>query len=182
MPLWTSFRRAGESARLRGGMKFGVVVLRKMFVLVVLAMSGCSAEIKVSDEPPYRAITDTKKFMNWILDPSADVIWGASGWILTVEGEQDLTPTTQEGWDAVRNAAATIAESGNLLMMPGHAMEGDDWLEISAGLTATAELLIDAAERKDSEAIFNLGGTLYNVCVSCHQLYVLPEATQSPAN
>ena len=63
-----------------------------------------------------------------------------------------------------------------------YAMAGDDWLEISAGLTATAELLIDAAERKDSEAIFNLGGTLYNVCVSCHQLYVVPETAQLPAD
>lgn len=152
--------------------------LRRGLLLLVLGLGACSAEINITDEPPYRAITDTRTFMNWILDPSADVIWGASGWIITEAGEQDLTPTTQEGWDAVRNAAATIAESGNLLMMPGHAMEGDDWIEISQGLTATAELLIDAAERKDSEAIFNLGGTLYNVCVSCHQLYVLPEQTQ----
>jgi len=177
-PAQGGYRRVGESARLLGLWCLWIAVLRILSVLLVLFFAACSAEINVSDEPPYRAITDTKKFMNWILDPSADVIWGASGWILTEAGEQDLTPTTQEGWDAVRNAAATIAESGNLLMMPGHAMEGDDWLEISAGLTATAELLIDAAERKDSEAIFNLGGTLYNVCVSCHQLYVLPEATQ----
>ena len=177
-PARGGFRRVCESARLPGVLCFWIADLRSLFVLLVLFLSACSAEINVSDEPPYRAITDTKKFMNWILDPSADVIWGASGWILTAAGEQDLTPTTQEGWDAVRNAAATIAESGNLLMMPGHAMEGDDWLEISQGLTATAELLIDAAERKDSEAIFNLGGTLYNVCVSCHQLYVLPELTQ----
>ena len=34
---------------------------------------------------------------------------------------------------------------------------------------------VDAAERQDAEALFNLGGTLYNVCVSCHQLYVLDE-------
>lgn len=144
-------------------------------LIASLVVAGCSAEIRIDDEPPYKPVTDTRTFMNWILDPNADVIWGSAGWIITVEGEQDLTPTTQEGWDAVRNAAATIAESGNLLMMPGHAMEGEDWLEISQGLTATAELLIDAAERKDSEAVFNLGGTLYNVCVSCHQLYVLPE-------
>jgi len=142
---------------------------------VVVGLLGCSAEVTIADDPPYRATTDTRQFMNWILDPTADVIWGSSGWILTFEGEQDLTPTTQEGWDAVRNAAATIAEAGNLLMMPGHAMEGDDWIEISQGLTATAERLVDAAERKDAEALFNLGGTLYNVCVSCHQLYVLDE-------
>ena len=146
----------------------------RKLLLVLAWLAGCSAEVTVQPEAPYQPITDTKEFMNWILDPSADVIWGASGYIVTAEGTEDLTPTTQEGWDAVRNAAAVIAESGNLLMMPGHAKPGDDWIEISQGLTATAEMLIEAADRKDSQAIFDYGGTLYNVCVSCHQLYVSP--------
>ena len=75
----------------------------------------------------------------------------------------------------MRNAAATAAETGNLLMMPGHARPGGDWNEISQGLIATAELLIDAAERQDSDAVFDYGGQLYNVCVACHQLYILPD-------
>lgn len=144
-------------------------------LLLILLLVGCSAEINVDSDPGYAAVTDTKQLMNWIIDPNADVIWGASGWVVTEAGEQDLSPTTQEGWDAIRNAAATIAESGNLLLMPGHAMTGEDWQEISTGLTATAVLLIDAAERQDAQAVFDLGGTLYNVCVSCHQLYVYPE-------
>ena len=54
-------------------------------------LAGCSAEVTVQPEAPYQPITDTKEFMNWILDPSADVIWGASGYIVTAEGTEDLT-------------------------------------------------------------------------------------------
>lgn len=140
--------------------------------LLLGLLSGC-AEPQV--EVPYRAVTDSKQFMNWVLDPQADVIWGSAGVVATLEGEQDLRPTTQEGWDAVRNAAATVAEAGNLLMMPGHARAGADWNEIAQALTAKGMELVAAADNKDADAIFELGGHLYNICVSCHQLYVYPE-------
>jgi len=123
----------------------------------------------------YDPVVDSKQFMNWILDPNADVIWGSAGTITTFDGVQDLAPTTQEGWDAVRNAAATLAEAGNLLKIPGHS-RGEDWNEIAGGLTRTSVLLIEAAEHKDDQQVFDYGGQLYNVCVSCHQLYMLPEA------
>jgi len=145
-------------------------------LLAIWLLSGCSAEVHVDSGPPYEAVVDTRQLMNWIIDPTADVIWGASGWIMTEEGDEDLTPTTQEGWDAVRNASATMAELGNLLMMPGHAQEGDDWIEFSQAITSTSRLLIDAAERKDSQAVFDLGATLYSVCTACHQHYIQMES------
>ncbi|MCB1682964.1 MAG: hypothetical protein KDI31_00700, partial [Pseudomonadales bacterium] len=120
-------------------------------VFLVGLLGGC-AEPQV--QVPYRAVTDSKQFMNWVLDPQADVIWGSAGVVSTLEGERDLRPTTQEDWDAVRNAAATIAEAGNLLMMPGHARAGADWNEISQGLTAKGMELVAAAENKDADAIF----------------------------
>ncbi len=139
--------------------------------LATVLLSSCSEEVAV--EAGYEPIVDSKQMMNWILDPNADVIWGSAGTITTFEGVEDLTPTTQEGWDAVRNAAATLAEAGNLLKIPGHS-QGEDWNEISGGLTRTAVRLIEAAEQKDGQAVFDYGGQLYNVCVSCHQLYMLP--------
>ena len=141
--------------------------------LVLVLLSACDA---AEPGPAYNPVTDSKQLMNWIIDANADVIWGAAGTITTMEGVEDLAPTTQEGWDAVRNAAATLAEAGNLLMMPGHSRAGADWNEIAQGLTTTAVALIDAAERKDDEAVFDYGGQLYNVCVACHQLYILPES------
>ncbi len=147
--------------------------MARAFVLfLIFVLAGCE---EPGEPQPYKPIANSKQMMNWILDPQADVIWGSAGAIITIEGTQDLAPTTQEGWDDVRNAAATIAEVSNVLMMPGHARAGADWIEILQGLQATAVQLIDAAERQDADAVFDLGGQLYNVCVACHQLYVLAD-------
>ena len=35
----------------------------------------------------------------------------------TKDGTEEIRPRTDEEWTAVRNAAVTLAESGNLLMM-----------------------------------------------------------------
>lgn len=153
------------------------MVSKNWMAAVVLALCGLLPGCAEKSEPSvvYEPVVDSKQFMNWILDPSADVIWGSAGTITTLEGVEDLAPTTQEGWDAVRNAAATLAEAGNLLKIPGHS-RGEDWNEIAGGLTRTAVLLIEAAENRNDQQVFDYGGQLYNVCVSCHQLYMLPEA------
>ena len=146
-----------------------------------LQLLGVVALLTACDTPPdalsYRPVTSEKQLMNWILDPNADVIWSSAGTITTIDGIEDLAPTTQEGWDAVRNAAATIAEAGNLLKMPGHARDSEDWIEIAGGLTSVGVKLIEAADAQDADAIFEYGGQLYNVCVACHQLYMLPESS-----
>ena len=125
---------------------------------------------------PYKPVGDVKQTMNLVLDPAADVVWGSAGYILTLEGEQHLAPTTDEGWLAVKQSAAVVAESGNLLMMPGRARDQADWMEISAGLVAAGERAMAAAEAQDAEQLFKVGGELYNVCVSCHQLYIAEPA------
>ena len=77
-------------------------------------------------EPAYRPIAGVMQTMESILDPAADVIWDSAGFIITAQGEADLSPTTDAGWEKVRNGALVIAESGNLLMMPGRSA-GSDW-------------------------------------------------------
>ncbi|GIT39504.1 MAG: hypothetical protein Ct9H300mP8_07000 [Gammaproteobacteria bacterium] len=109
--------------------------------------------------------------MHYVLEPAADTIWDSAGTIATLEGVEDLAPTTEEGWFRVQHAAAVVSESGNLLLMPGRTMDGDDWREISHGLVSTGESLMTAAEQQDADAVFDLGGQLYNVCVACHQRY-----------
>jgi hypothetical protein len=37
------------------------------------------------------------------------------------------------------------------------------------------ERAITAAEAQDEEALFEVGGQLYNVCVACHQQYMLAD-------
>ena len=57
-------------------------------------------------------------------------------------------------------------------MMPSRAV-GADWVEYSAGLTAAATMAITAAQNQDSDALFDAGGRIYQVCKACHSQYLV---------
>ncbi len=143
--------------------------IRWVLVVVVGAVAaGCDSP---PPPQPYQGVTEVPDVMTWILDPAADVVWASAGAIITEAGTEDLAPTTDEGWDHARNNAATIAEVGNLLMLPHLAKDQRDWIEISQGLVHAGVAARDAATAHDADALFEAGANLYNVCVSCHQLY-----------
>lgn len=145
--------------------------VRACLLALVTVAAGCGQTEEVA--PLAFAPTGTVlEFMNWHLDPAVDVVWGSAGFIMTDEGEQDLQPTTQEGWDDVRNAATVVAESGNLLMMPGYAVDSD-WMEYAQGLVTAGISARDAAQAKDADALFQAGARLYNVCLACHNRYIV---------
>lgn len=155
-------------------------MLRTLSVgLALILLSGCDSSgrsapsMEATPAPPYRAVANLKQTMEQILDPAADVIWDSAGFIITAEGETDLAPTTDEGWEHVRNSATVVAETGNLLMMPSR-VGGPDWILYAQALTAAAEVAMAAAEAHDAEALFDAGGQLYQVCRGCHEQYMVP--------
>ena len=66
-----------------------------------------------------------------------------------------------------------MAETGNLLLMPGRSA-GPDWEGFARGLAGAGELAIAAAEARDAEALFDAGGQIYQVCRACHEQYLVP--------
>lgn len=106
-----------------------------------------------------------------IMEPAAEVYWDAVGVIVDEKGEQHLEPRTAEEWDAVRNAAYVVAESGNLLMMPGRARDGGEWMAASQRMIEAAQKAIRAAESRDKDAVFDVGAELYDACTNCHMQY-----------
>jgi hypothetical protein len=148
---------------------------RALLLALMMVLAGCDADTAPrAPETHYRLVLDSTQLMNWVLDPSADVIWASAGSVLTMEGEQDLAPVDDEGWARVRHAAAMLVESGNLLMLPGRS-RGADWDEFALGLMTISERAIEAADAQDDERLFEVGGQLYNVCVACHQQYMLED-------
>ena len=145
-----------------------------VFAVAILLFS-CTRE--TGDGLEVQAVGDLHDTMTWVLDPAADVIWGSAGWVLTAEGTEDLTPTTEEGWNQVRHSAAVLAESGNLLLLPHLVPQtnGEAWIEFSRGMTRVAQEVLAAVDAKDSAALFETGGHLYNVCLACHQVYARGE-------
>ena len=140
-------------------------------ILLVFILAGC-AEQEAPAAIPFKLVTDHHQTMEWILDPAADLIWGSAGTIITAEGEQELHPTTDEGWEEVIRNAAILAEAGNLLMLPGRSA-GSDWDEYAVGLIEAGILAKQAAEAHDSDALFDAGGRIYQVCLACHNQYLI---------
>jgi hypothetical protein len=141
-------------------------------ILAALVAGGCSSAPPEQEPPPFKPVADNLQLMEWILDPAADVIWESVGTIIDTSGRQDIRPETEEEWNAVRNAGAVVAESGNLLMMNPRAKDLADWMQYSQGLVDAGILAIKAAEARDPDAVFDAGGRIYAVCASCHQMYV----------
>jgi hypothetical protein len=147
--------------------------------LCAMLLAGCG-----SSEPPpapaaapagapFHTTLNVKQLMNWIIDPNADVIWNSVGTIITEKGREELMPKSDEDWAAVRNAAAVLVESGNLLMMDGRAYDRDQWMTAARGMTDAANTAIEAAETKDIEALFDAGGAVYEACTECHSKYAI---------
>lgn len=152
---------------------------RISIVLLTVALCSCQSETPAPIAAPpastteFNEVADVKQLMNWIMEPSADVLWESVGTIITEEGEQNLRPETDEQWTAVRNAAAIVAESANLLLTPTRLRDRDDWVKHSHALTKAAQEAIAAAEAKDVDALFTAGGDIYLVCTECHSQYAI---------
>lgn len=144
-------------------------------LLTTCLLIGCGGgDSTTTNSTPYDPTTSMINLMNWVIDPTADVIWLNSGWEITEEGERELFPRSDEEWQALVHASTILAESGNLLMIPGR--EGSteraaDWYAYSQSMIDTGNLLREAAQAQDKQAIFDLGGQLYQVCVACHNRY-----------
>ncbi len=133
-------------------------------------LSGCSA-----DAPQGRmtVVADVQELMATVVEPAAEVYWDAVGWIIDASGTTEIRPGSPEEWEAVRNAAFVIAESGNLLMMEGRAVDQDAWIALSRSLTQVGRRAIEAAEARDEMAVFDMGAEIYYVCTACHSTYAL---------
>jgi len=122
--------------------------------------------------PPFKPVADVKQLMQTVIDPAADVIWEATGTIITLEGTEERAPKNEEEWNAIRTQAMMLTESGNLLMMVPRAMDGGAWMTLSQGLVDTGVTALRAAEAKNVNQLFTAGGAIYEACVNCHQQYV----------
>ncbi|MFC3077624.1 hypothetical protein ACFODL_05940 [Phenylobacterium terrae] len=141
--------------------------MRSAVALVALAvLAGCSKP------PPYKLDMPMKEIMGHVVDPAADMIWTASGYEITEAGERELFPTTEEGWLAVENGATIVAESANLLMLPGRAVDDGEWMQLAARMADEAMVAKAAAVAKDKDKLFAAGGALYQSCVACHDKYI----------
>ncbi len=152
---------------------------RVLFVgLATTMMLSCAPESEqtaasnqVEDSFNYDTSLSVPDLMAMVIEPAADVLWDNAGWVESSAGYEELYPTTDEGWEFVISQAALVAETGNMLALPGRAMDDEAWMVYSEGMVEAGKMAMDAARRRHQEDFFQAGAQLYSVCRACHQSY-----------
>ena len=115
-----------------------------------------------------------------VLDPAADGVWEAVGTVATIEGVFEKFPATDDEWAGVRGYAIQLAESGNLLMLPSRSSGSAEWIADAQALITQSQRALKAIDAKDKDALFTIGGDIYDVCTSCHGKFIVQ--TPPPAS
>jgi len=147
--------------------------------LALLSASACSAPA-APPTPPFQTTVNMKDLMLNVLDPAADGVWDAVGTIITMEGTFEKFPQTDDEWAGVRGYAIQLAESGNLLMLPSRSNGSAEWIADAQALIAQSQRALKAIDAKDKDALFTIGGDIYEVCSGCHAKFVVPSQAPAP--
>ena len=101
-------------------------------------------------------------------DIMVSMIYPAANEILTFANR---APADDKEWIALQRAGVRLGESGNLLMMRGHALNQGDWLKDAKLLVDVGTAAYKAAKAKDMTALPGLNDQINASCTTCHKQY-----------
>jgi hypothetical protein len=168
-------------------------------VLGLVASSSLTVAQQETAKTDHQVYSSIKDLMESIIDPSADVLWGAVGTVVDREGIHESLPRTQEDWRDLRRAAVRIIEGGNLLAMPGRdaapvgtksetpgveleppqiaalmEQNRETFDTFARALQALGAEALRASEARNAALLLDIGARMENVCESCHQTFWYP--------
>src|SRR5262245_3262356 len=111
--------------------------------------------------PPTRNVGSMSELMIRMIYPTSDAVFYI----------ETRTPTTDAEWGDLQARTLTLAESANLLMMPGRARDQGRWMDDAKLMLDAGQTAYRAARAKDVEALVAVNDALYQSCVQCHQHY-----------
>lgn len=131
--------------------------------VAVLCMAGAT----MAQAPGFQPVGTVRQIMLGIVAPSSDVIFKVA----------NQAPKDDKEWKTVQDSALMLAETGNLLLMPGRAKDPGDWNKFSKSLIDQGSRAFKAANAKDAKALEDIGNDIDDVCETCHAKY-LPKPPQ----
>ena len=141
----------------------GAVLLVACLVASTLGAQQKAATGQSSAKPaaqPQR-IGTMSELMVHLIYPTSDAVFYISS----------RTPKTDAEWAELQAKTLTLAESANLLMMPGRARDQDRWMHDARLMLDAGWAAFKAAKAKDVAALEALSDQLYESCVTCHKNY-----------
>jgi len=152
-----------EGTNMKTIVSIGVVLI--FVALAGIAQQQVAVEQQSSSETapkvPYRIVGTMSQLMVDIIFPTSDDLF----YIVR------KPPSNDAEWGAIERSALTLAESANLLLMPGRARDQDKWIADARLLLDAGNLAFKAAKAKDYDAIVALNEQLVTACTTCHQDY-----------
>jgi hypothetical protein len=101
-------------------------------------------------------------------DLMVKIIYPTSDAIFYIESR---TPATEAEWNVLEGQALMLAETANLLMMPGRARDQQQWMADAKLMLDAGASAVKAVKSKNVEAISALSDQLLESCTSCHKHY-----------
>jgi hypothetical protein len=149
----------------------GLLGLAALLAFAAAPIAGCERAAPPAPAQPFKPVAEVRQLMESVVEPNAWILWEATGTIVTADEIIERRPRDDEAWEAVRNAAVTITEAGNLLMMPPRARDDGEWIRRARALVEIGQTAWQAADARDVDRLFVAGGDMYEVCLSCHRTY-----------
>ena len=130
-----------------------------ILTMTIPALEGQSN--RAGPDSPFKLAASVQQLMTAITIPASDVIFEAAA-----------ETTKEAAWLNIQNSALTLAESGNLLMLPGRAPDNDEWARQSRAMIDAAMLAFDAAGAKNAQKLTEASDKIYTTCENCHKKYM----------
>ena len=170
---------------------------RTVTLSFMLAVCGLSLTAQAPRTTAAQEVhANLNQLMRGVLYPAANVVFFAQaedpGGVKPVPGQDpsmatDPLTSTFGGWQAIENAALALAESANLLMVPGRIcangapvpMTDPDWAAFVQKVRDAGLQAYKAAQAKDQEKMIDISETLSASCAGCHRRW---RDRKTPAN
>ncbi|MSO83874.1 MAG: hypothetical protein EXQ53_11365 [Acidobacteria bacterium] len=162
-------------------------------VCVVGALVFALSAFVSAQAPAGRGATAQTRVYANMLQVMRAILYPASNVIFTAQTDDPATfkpstrPSTSSdpftsaygGWEAVENAGLALAESANLLTIPGRLcgngrpapVQNADWQMWVQELRDAGMAANKAAQTKSQDAILEAAGAVADSCLHCHQKY-----------
>jgi hypothetical protein len=127
----------------------------------VTAAAQVRAPSPAAPPAPTRRVGTMSELMVHMIYPTSDAVFYITS----------RTPKTEAEWVELQAKTLTLAESANLLMMPGRARDQGRWMKDATLMLEAGWAAFKAAKAKDAAALEALSDQLYESCVTCHKNY-----------
>lgn len=125
--------------------------------LVLLLVAVASTGVLAADEEP-QALADMSELMTRIIQPTSDAVFYISR----------FPPEDEAAWRELENKTLMLAESANLLLIPGYKRSTEQWLQDTLLMRDASVRAWQAAKDQDMDALIELNNDLYTSCENCH--------------